>query len=818
MWPGEHERVRRDMASDDLPRRRRAAARLTELPQYMAASLVARALDDSDLNVKLAAARAAIHLGLPRAGDRVVGWLKERDTRLRAMACEVIAVSPTDRSLAALVRVLGDTESEVRLAAVRALGRGGDSDAVSALLGQLDDASSKVRVEVVRALGRLGDPRAVVPLVSKLKDSETDVRRHVAQVLGALADRRAVPSLIAALRDRNMDVRRGSLEALGKLGAADARPAIVALLEEEVSDSGLRVAAIEALAGIATPAAIDRLIDELQREGPVPLEEDSAVRVALRIAYGRAGGGVVARLVAALDLTRVTRRAATVVLALGALGDKQGVAPIVRAARRGAVPLHHVVSALRAIGGPEGLLFTLEHLDAPDADVRRAVVEAAAVLAQPSRRDGRAVDVVRARVLAHKTPLGERLALVRLLGRTGSQRARPVLLALLSRPESVMRVAVIDALATLGSTSQKLDTKLVSALDDDSSAVRLAAARALARVGGWAASRQLLSRLRIAPRQDRLALGIAVSGAVARGGRDEQADQIARMLGPSSWVTRDALIESLGRLSGPRSLAVLATLATAVDRDDRRKVAEVLAGRKGGQSILLKLATDPQGSVRATAMWALGSAPQWSSEAAKTIESALADADSMVAANAVAAWGRLLSRRASLPAGARDHLCRALGDARAYVRLNAVVGLHALSRRHGSMALCEGGKVRDRLRADRSWRVRGAAASLLRWRSEVRRAGQAADRRALRRCEVDEVHQAVARRCQTLTELPQGTEDVLLFVTGVSGNRAQPRAAFALLLADGWLRLGHADRRGAVFARAIARGPVELAVPVDRLR
>ena len=70
------------------------------------------------------------------------------------------------------------------------------------------------------------------------------------------------------------------------------------------------MAAIEALAGIATPAAIDRLIDELQREGPLPLEQDSAVRVALTIAHRRAGDRVGARLVAALALTPGARRAA----------------------------------------------------------------------------------------------------------------------------------------------------------------------------------------------------------------------------------------------------------------------------------------------------------------------------------------------------------------------------------------------------------------------------------------------------------------------------------------------------------------------------
>jgi hypothetical protein len=45
-----------------------------------------------------------------------------------------------------------------------------------------------------------------------------------------------------------------------------------------------------------------------------------------------------------------------------------------------------------------------------------------------------------------------------------------------------------------------------------------------------------------------------------------------------------------------------------------------------------------------------------------------------------------------------------------------------------------------------------------------------------------------------------------------------PRAPFALLLADGTLRMGNADRRGAVFEAAAPAGVVSLLVPAALVR
>ncbi|MBM4360755.1 MAG: hypothetical protein FJ096_21825 [Deltaproteobacteria bacterium] len=60
---------------------------------------------------------------------------------------------------------------------------------------------------------------------------------------------------------------------------------------------------------------------------------------------------------------------------------------------------------------------------------------------------------------------------------------------------------------------------------------------------------------------------------------------------------------------------------------------------------------------------------------------------------------------------------------------------------------------------------------------------------------------------------PSAGFDLLVYVVPGSGDQPVPRAPFALVLPGGELRLGVADRRGAVFARGLADGEVELTVP-----
>lgn len=841
VWPSSHQRVAEALESGDVSERRRAASRLAILPPAMAKTLALKAVRDGDAEVRIYGARAAAALGVEKAGDEVVSWLQERDARLRIAACELIEASPTPASVQALARVLGDAQPEVRKSAAAAMGGAGLADAVGPLLGHLDDGSEAVRLEVVRALGRIGDDRAVVPLVSKLQDQEEAVRREAARALGRLGDDRAAATLMLALQDKALSVRVQALDALGHLHAEEATAAIAALLSnDDRAGSGtvrgpVRDAALRALGRIGNAQAITLLVRALEAEGPTPLDapRPSPVRQALALA----GDPAVDALLDALEASPSKRLASAAVLALATLGAERAIPAIVRASRRGAVELDAGLRALGELGDPKALPFVLEHVEDPDARVRQAVVAVATELSSPERQDGRAVDVVRDRVLDLTASLGERAALVRLLGRTGSPRALELLLSLASSGPVALRVAVLEAIGELGVSSKAVDATLLEALGDPSARLRMAAATALGRVGRDEAADVLLHRLGVSAEQDRAAIGIALAAVLGHSTQPALVAGVASALQAASGQSRDALIEGLGRMGTDEALAQLGALQKSPSSDDRRKVAEALGSATSSQASersLLAMAKDPDPTVRANVAWSLGNVGTRSAE--PTLVALVGDLDVAVAGNAVAALGRIARASGAAPANVGKAICGALDDYRSYVRAAALYALRIAPVR------CPLAKARRLLQHDRSWRVRLGAATLLAARLDVgasaqpapsagapagqtRAAGRAPaagvltpeerslSSRALWRCSVEDRHATVAKRCSELPARVSGKDDVLVYV--VPDGRAEPvaRAPFALVLADGAMRLGVADRRGAVFEAAAPAGVLELAVP-----
>ena len=809
VWPSSHQRIVEALASDDVGVRRNAAARLMVLPPKLARGLARAALRDGDVEVRLYGARAAAALAVEGAGDEVVDWLQDSDMRLRVAACELIEASPTAGSVQSLARVLGDAHTAVRRAAASAMGASGLADAVSPLLGHLDDGASEVRLEVVRALGRIGDLRAVVPLVSKLQDQDDEVRREAARALGQLGDPRATATLMLALQDKSVGVRTQALDALGRLKAAAATTAIAALLEPGAGDTDpsggpVRDAALKALGQIGSSDAVSMLLQALEREGPVPL--DSPRPAPVREALAAAGAGAVATLRTTLAGSPSRRLASGAALALARLEAADAVEDIIRATQRGTVALDAGLSALGALGDGRALSFVLEHIDEPDARVRQLVVQVATKLLDPERRDGRAVDVVRDRVLDPTTSVGERIALVRLLGKTGAERARELLLSLARSKPIRLRVAVVEALGTLASGSAEVEDALLEALGDQEPLLRVAASTALASVGADGAARKLLHRLEVAAEQDRGAIGVALSGALGRSRDASLVEQVRTTLATAPAVARDALIEGLGRMDTPEAASLLGEMRTRASVDDRRKVAEALGRHPRGAKALAPMVSDPDPTVRANAAWSLGKVG--SVAALSSLLPLLQDQDVAVAGNAAVALGRVASRQSGSPPAVTEALCSAASDYRAYVRAGALTGLRF------SKAGCPGALVRNLLKRDPSWRARQAAAALLRDRLGGRSGSEAElDRRALWRCAVEDRDASVAARCGRDDRPPQTSHEVLVYVVPDGNTTPVARAPFALALADGSLRLGVADRRGAVFEGQAPDGFIELAVP-----
>lgn len=798
VWPNAAERIEKQLSAKDVNTRRRAAGRLNELPVALAKRLVLKAMKDPDTEVRLAAADLVMEHHIKGTGEIVVAWLNDPERRARLAAAETLRIDPNSKAVAPLGRVLGDPDASVRSAAASALGSSKSPDAVLPLLGHIDDTVPAVRVAIVKALAKLADKRAVVPLIGKIQDSRAQVRRIVARTLGELGDPRASSALILALRDSDDTVRMAALEALGLLKDKGATLAITAAIGDDPR-SLVRSAALAALARIGTPEALDTLVEELGKDDPYDAEPPA------RNALARIGGKAVPRLKQCLAGQPARAVADGCARALADIrADKTG-SLVVDALTRGVIAPIAALSALTELGDPKTLPSVLEHLSASDPVERRAAVDAATKLLDPRHPDGRAVDPIAQALEAARSSKAERAALARLLGRTGSARAVKNLLPLAEAEDAVdLRIAAIEALGLLPPAGQ--DRALLKALDAEEPAVRMAAALALRRAASGPATRSMLDRFEESAEQDRGALAMALGGGLSRAKDPKLFDRTEKLMLASRDGQRDALIEAMGRYPDKHAVERLDEHArTSGLVADRAKVAEALAGRKDALPALKRLAADVDGAVRANAVWALGGVGG-NDERALLIK-ALDDKDIAVAGNAAAALGRLAKRTKT---SVTKELCGRLSDSRSYVRANSLAGLRVAGAR------CTNGEERNALSEDRSDVVRRAAADLI---VNVPSSDLHADDMVLESCSAEDRDGSVAAACAAQKEpIAKSVEPVSVFVVPIGESSPVPRAPFALVRADGLMRLGIADRRGQLFEADAPTGVISLAVPAPLAR
>jgi HEAT repeat protein len=160
-----------------------------------------------DLPIALAAAAARLRAGGDAANagvfDRALG---ERDWTARAAALNSAAAAPRSLALRLGGRGLVDSNDEVRLAAARLLIRlGVTTQARKHLEAALASKDPAVRIDAAVDLLRLGDERASQALDQLARDPAVEVRRAA---VGAHASaRRLTPGLVAALADADPALR-----------------------------------------------------------------------------------------------------------------------------------------------------------------------------------------------------------------------------------------------------------------------------------------------------------------------------------------------------------------------------------------------------------------------------------------------------------------------------------------------------------------------------------------------------------------------------------------------------------------------------------
>jgi cellulose synthase operon protein C len=171
-------------------------------------------------------------------------------------------------------RIEGDPTTAVEL-----LGDAADPRATATLAAELERGRVAMP-KILRALGATGDPQALVPVLRALASKDTAIRLAAMEALRPLvgADARAGDVLLQHLDDEDLEIRVLAAEYLGIVRVGAAAPKLIALTGAG-NPTRLRRAAIDALGEIGKPEATKALLGVL-REGPVELHKSAATALA----------------------------------------------------------------------------------------------------------------------------------------------------------------------------------------------------------------------------------------------------------------------------------------------------------------------------------------------------------------------------------------------------------------------------------------------------------------------------------------------------------------------------------------------------------
>ena len=196
-------------------RRAAAAYALGDMVSVNAVPALLATLDDSDRDVRAAAARSLGRIADPRAVQPLVGALA-RGRVPHGIAAHAL-LGTGGAALGPLRALLKDQDADVRAVALELVGLLGDAGDAELVGERLRDTSAEVRAKAARALGRLGAGEGTAQLRAALDDRIGFVRATAAAALGLIGDRAAVPALLALAREDSFDAAQAAAKALARI-------------------------------------------------------------------------------------------------------------------------------------------------------------------------------------------------------------------------------------------------------------------------------------------------------------------------------------------------------------------------------------------------------------------------------------------------------------------------------------------------------------------------------------------------------------------------------------------------------------------------
>lgn len=423
------------------------------------------------------------------------------------------------RERAALQALAELRTPEARAVLVEKLRTSNNPHAVSWALGSFDDPETRAAVLQTARTGSVRAQQAAVHALSQMKGKDVErtlstlvseapprVASQALRQLARIQGPAAVPALLEAFREGAAPVRAAALQALSRTGDASKHRKLF-LQAARSGNASLEYHAVRALAQLRGPRVEQTLIDLLKDGSPY----------ARRAAAGALSqvGGEQAR-TALLQAMR-DKGDHGLAYAVGQLGDKQTLDTLVqmatdsslgKQARQGALqalesagraeqllalsasPDHEVSTrALRALGnlgGQQVEATLLTSLSSSDKQVKRAALQGLARLSTP-----KAVKALASALHDDETFASAASSLARI----GS---RPAIKALTEHYRSAdprARAAILGQIGTSHNATGRIKQIMLSALSDSSEEVAVAAARALARIGGRRERGQLLAMM-----------------------------------------------------------------------------------------------------------------------------------------------------------------------------------------------------------------------------------------------------------------------------------------------------------------------------------
>ena len=402
---------------------------------------------------------------------------------------EGLGLGAVEATQSPLLEALGDESWRVRRVAVDSLALRAGASTTTTLLRAIRDNHRNLSVlnSALQVLA-LSDVDVIEPLIEFLNDpDDVELRIYAALALGERKDPRAIPALIRALADADANVRYHTIEAIGHLRAAEAVDALVAIAES--GDFFLAFPALDALRRIGDPIVAPRLVPLLADE---LLCEPAAA-------------------------------------ALGLLGDRDAVAPLVELLNGSNPPALAIASSLTALYERYQTVYRegshiadLVHLGISDRGIQNVLD--ALQLANPE----------------------ELKALVQVLGWLEGPPVERALAGLLGQP--AVSKAVLDALVRKGTRVTEL---LVEELSEEDLETRKAAVVALGRIGDARAVPALTNLLADDPE-----LAVAAAEALAQcahqsGGDRGAFEALLLLIGHPDAAVRQATIAALDSLGHP---------------------------------------------------------------------------------------------------------------------------------------------------------------------------------------------------------------------------------------------------------------------------